>query len=77
MTPEDTPPPSPQGLKQTAGEVAVSLAGSLKGQPLAVALLLVNLFFLAAVFVAVREARLQEHAETKLILERCVPVHSG
>lgn len=76
MTPENVPEP-PQGLKESTGLVLTTLAGSLRAQPLAVTLLVINILFLGAVFLAVREARIHEHAETKLILERCVPVHNG
>lgn len=67
-----TPQP-PRDLKSTASDVATTLAGSLKTQPFIVGLLIVNVVFVAAMFIAIREARLQEHAEMRLLLERCIP----
>lgn len=58
----------------TVNEVATTLASSLKSQPLVVGLLLINIVFVGVMFVAIREARVQEHAEFKILLERCLPL---
>lgn len=62
---------APRDLKAAASEVATTLAGSLKAQPLVVGLLLVNIAFLGVIALAVREERQRDHAQTRYLLEKC------
>lgn len=63
----------PRPERATLTGVAQTLAGGLQAQPLVIGLLLLNIVFLAVVFVSVRETRQHDHAEMLLLLERCLP----
>lgn len=65
---EPRPPP-----RATLTGVAQTLASNLQSQPMIIGLLLVNIAFLAVVFLSVREARQHDHSEMLLLLERCIP----
>lgn len=62
----------PERRASLAG-VAQMLAGGLLGEPLVIGLLLINIAFIVAMFMAIRENRVQEHAAMRLLLERCLP----
>jgi hypothetical protein len=55
--------------------VSAGLARGFKGEPLFLALVLLNGAFLAAIYASLRSERSERHLEMKIMLERCLPEH--
>jgi hypothetical protein len=53
--------------------VSEGLAKGFRGQPMLLALVLLNAAFLVAIFLSLRAERGERHLETKMLFERCLP----
>lgn len=55
-------------------KIASTAVDSLKGSPVMLGLLLMNIVFMTLIFISVRDLRKQQHEQMSLVLQRCVPV---
>jgi hypothetical protein len=59
---------------ETVTKIASTAVDSLKGSPVMLGLLLMNIIFMSLIFVTVRDLRKQQHEQMSLVLQRCVPM---
>ena len=63
-------------VPEEAGKVASSAIDAMKGQPVLIALLLLNSLFVGLVYFGVQATRERQSIEWKVVLERCLPGHA-
>jgi len=57
----------------TPGKILLSAITGLRAQPFALAIVIINLAVLLSVYLAVVDLRKNQFAETKMLIERCLP----
>jgi uncharacterized membrane protein len=62
---------------EQAGKVASSVVDSLRGSPVVLGLILLNVVFMVLIFLAVKDVRKNQHEHMTFLLERCVPQQKG
>jgi hypothetical protein len=65
--------PGPQIVVQASGRVADNIVSSMKGQPVLLALMLLNVMFLALVWYSMSTQTAARTAAIMALLERCLP----
>ena len=60
-------------VPEEAGKVASSAIEAMKGQPVLIALLLLNALFISLTYFGVQSTRDRQAIEWKTVLERCLP----
>jgi hypothetical protein len=58
---------------EQAGNAIASVAESLRGSPVVLGMILLNLTFMVVIFFTLQNLRGHQHQQMMLMLERCVP----
>jgi Flp pilus assembly protein TadB len=63
----------PASAAQAVTGIATTVIDSLRAQPMMLGVLLINVIFLALIYVGIRDQRTHQHEHMTMLLNRCLP----
>jgi hypothetical protein len=69
----EPPRPPPTNMLQAVGNVAESVIGGLKAQPLALALIILNVLGIGGGMWFLGQLSARQHERAMILIERCIP----